>query len=157
MTVIVRPAPAPWALFALWALTGLVGVLTLLGMFSIGIFVLPVAVALLVVSIVRTAHAPDGWPAIAGLGLALAVGIAWLGWVLATSGPSAMSCSGGADLPTTCTSGGRVIDPDAVEWATAAPWFAAASVVVLLTFVGHRAARRFVTAAGQRPAPGPAR
>ncbi|MFC7486866.1 hypothetical protein ACOCJ7_11555 [Knoellia sp. CPCC 206453] len=144
MTVLARPTFAPMGLFALWTLTGLAGVLTVMGMFSIGIYVLPVAIALLVLSVVLTTRAPDSWPAVAGLGLALAVGLIWLGWVLATSGPSELSCSGSSDGPTTCTSNGVPIDPNAIEWVKATPWFAAAFAVALLTFVSYAAARRLV-------------
>jgi hypothetical protein len=145
VTVLARPASAPTGLFALWTLTGLAGVLTVMGMFSIGIFVLPFAIALLVLSVVLTSRAPQSWPAVAGLGLALAVGLIWLGWVLATSGPSELSCSASSDGPTTCTSNGVPIDPTAIEWVRAVPWFAAAFAVALLTFVGHAAGRRLVS------------
>lgn len=120
---------------ALWTVTGLAFVLSVMGMFSVGILVLPVAVALLVLSVVVTARRPGSWPSVAGVGLALAAGLAWLGWVLATSGPSQLSCSGSSDGPTTCTSRGRVVDPDAVEWANAVPWFAAATVAAVVTGV----------------------
>lgn len=120
-------------LVGLWTLTGLVWVLSVMGMFSIGIFVLPVAIALLVTSTILTARRPHNWPSVAGLGLALAVGMTWLGWVLATSGPSEISCSGGSNAPLTCTSNGLPIDPNAVEWGVVAPWFGAAIVVAVST------------------------
>lgn len=124
-------------LLGLWTLTGLAWVLTFMGMFSIGIFVLPVAVGLLVLSIVRTLQRPGWWPAMAGLGVALSVGVAWLGWTLASAGPSQLSCSGSSDGPTVCTSGGKVIDPDAVDWAVATPSFVMAGVIALVSVVGY--------------------
>jgi hypothetical protein len=132
-------------LLLLWTLTGLAWLVTFLGMFSIGIFVLPVAVGLLVLSIVLTTRRPGEWPAIAGLGLALSVGVAWLGWTLAAAGPSELSCSGSSNGPAVCTSGGRVVDPDAVDWGVATPWFAAAFAVALVTLVSHRLARTLLT------------
>lgn len=124
-------------LLLLWTLTGLAWVLTFMGMFSIGIFVLPVAIGLLVLSIIRTVQRPSRWPAIAGLGLAFSVGVAWLGWTLASAGPSEMSCSGSSNGPTVCTSGGRVIDPDAVDWSIAIPWLVVASVIALVSVAGY--------------------
>lgn len=157
MTVTARPTSSPWLLFGLWALTGSAFVLSFLGMFSIGIFVLPFAVALLVWAIVLTVRRPESWPSIAGLGLALALGLVWFGTILGGSARfDQLSCSGGSDVPMTCTSYGQVVDPDAFEWANATPWFAAAFAVGLLTFVSHAAARKIVTATGQRPEPGPA-
>lgn len=78
---------------------------------------------------------PGSWPAVAGLGVALALGVAWLGWVDATSGPSQLDCSGSSDAPTVCRSGGEVVDPDAVDWAVAAPWFGVALLVLAATLV----------------------
>lgn len=120
-------------LLALWTLTGLAGVLTFMGMFSIGIFVLPFAIGLLALSVVLTSRRPGSWPAVTGLGFALAVGLVWLGWVLATSGPSQMTCWGSFDGPSQCTSNGVPIDPDAIAWATAAPWFVGALVIAVAT------------------------
>ena len=120
-------------LVGLWALTGAAWVLTFMGMFTIGIFVAPVAVALLVLSILLTVRRPDGWPAVAGLGISLTGGIVWLGTVLATAGPSQLSCAGSSGGPTVCTSQGRVVDPDAFQWGVAAPWFLAAVLVAVAT------------------------
>lgn len=116
-------------LVGLWVLTGLAWVLTVMGMFSIGIVVAPFAVALLVLAVLRTSRRPGGWWSLAGLGFALAIGLGWLGWVLATSGPAEMACSGSSNGPTTCTSDGAVVDPNVIEWATATPWFVAAAVL----------------------------
>ncbi|EAP97737.1 hypothetical protein JNB_19743 [Janibacter sp. HTCC2649] len=144
VTVMARPTSAPTGLFVLWMLTGLAGVLALMGMLTIGIFVLPIAIALLVLSIILTERRPNGWPAVAGLGLSLAAGLIWLGWVLATAGPNDISCSGGSDVPTTCTSNGVPIDENAIAWAKAIPWFAAAAAVVLLSCLGYVALRKRV-------------
>lgn len=133
VTVIARQSLGSTGLLALWTLTGLAGVLTFMGMFSIGIFVLPVAIALLVLSVVLTSRRPGAWPAATGLGFALAVGLVWLGVVLATSGPSQMTCWGSSDGPSQCTSNGVPINPDAMAWATAAPWFVGALVVAVAT------------------------
>lgn len=144
-------------LFALWTLTGLACVVTVLGMFSIGIFVAPVTIALVVLSVVLTSRHPGSWPAVAGLGLALAVGLVWFGVFVGSGSPTSGSCSSSPSGVETCTSGGQPYDPNAFRSDVAIPWFAAGGSVVLLTLVMHRAARRIVTATGQRPAPGPAR
>ncbi|WP_353950641.1 hypothetical protein V6K52_13500 [Knoellia sp. S7-12] len=110
MTVTARQSVRSTALLALWTLTGVV-----------------------VLSVVLTSRRPGGWPAVTGLGFALAVGLVWLGWVLATSGPSQMTCWGSSDGPSQCTSNGVPIDPDAIAWATAAPWFVGALVIAVAT------------------------
>lgn len=128
-------------LFGLWVLTGLAFVLTFMGMFSIGIFILPVAVGLLVVSIVLTTRRPAGWPALAGLGVSFAAGVAWLGWTVAGSARfDEVSCSGGSNQPTVCTSHGRVIDPDSVDWVAAAPWLGAAALIAVVSVVFYAVA-----------------
>ncbi len=155
VTITARPAPAPWLLFALWALTGLALVVTVLGILSIGIFVAPFAIALLVWAIVLTTRRPDNWPAVAGLGLALAVGFVWFGVFMGTGSPSSGSCSSSPSGVETCTSGGQPYDPGAFRTREAAPWLAAGGSIALLTFVTYRAARKLVTATGQRPEPAP--
>ena len=144
MTRISRPVP----LLALWALTGSAGVVSVLGMFSIGMFVAPLALALLAVAVVLTARRPGSWPSMAGLGLALAAGLAWLGVVLARADPSTGSCSATPDGVVTCVSEGRPVAPDAFVTAAAVPWFAAAGVVAALTFAGYTAARTRARASG---------
>ena len=124
-------------LIGLWALTGTAWVVTFLGMFSIGIFVLPIAIELLVTAIVLTSRRPGGWPSMAGLGVALAAGLVWLGWIIASPGPSQLSCSGSSDGPTQCTSNGLPVDPNAVDWTAAAPLVVAAAVVTVLSVVAY--------------------
>lgn len=117
---------------ALWTLTGMLGVVTVLGMFSIGIFVLPLAFASFGVALWLTIKQPSRWPSTFGLGLAAALGLAWFGVVMARSSPSEMSCSGSSDGPTICTSDGVPMDPNPFDLVAAAPWFGLA----LVAFVG---------------------
>ncbi|WP_147061633.1 hypothetical protein [Knoellia locipacati] len=146
-----RPLAAPEsaAFLVLWTVTGLLWVVTVAGLLTIGIFVAPLAAALLVLAIVLTVRRPGSWPAVAGLGLALAAGLVVLGLFLGSASPSQGSCSATPDGVETCTSGGLAYDPDAFAWRTGAPWFAAAAVVAVLTVVGYVVLRR-VTA---RPDP----
>ena len=140
--------PAPAALLALWTLTGLAGVVTVLGMLSIGIVVAPMAVALLVLSVVLTARRPGSWPSVAGLGFALAFGLAWFGVFLGRADPSEGSCSATADGVVTCLSDGRVVVPGSFESAAAAPWFVAAVILALLTLAAYVVASSRVRASG---------
>lgn len=135
-------------MFGLWVLAGLACVVSVVGMFSIGILVAPLALGLVAVAVVVTVRRPGSWPAVAGLGLALAAGIAWLGVVLARSGPATGSCSATADGVVTCLSEGRPVAPDAFATAMALPWFVAAALVAALTLAGYAAARTRVRAAG---------
>jgi len=139
-----RPLAAPEsaALLALWTVAGLLWVVTVAGLLSIGLFVAPLAGALLVLAIVLTVRRPGSWPAVAGLGFALAAGLVGLGLFLGSAGPSQGSCSATPDGVETCTSGGLAYDPDAFVWSTGAPWFATAAVVAVLTVVAYVALRR---------------
>lgn len=137
MTTTARPTSSPWLLFGLWALTGMALVVTVLGILTIGIFVAPFAMALLVLSVILTVRTPDTWPAVAGLGLALAIGFVWLGVSLGTGSPSSGSCSSSPSGVETCTSGGQPYDPNAIDWSAAAPWFGAAVVVAMSTVAGY--------------------
>lgn len=133
-------------LFALWVLVGLAGALTLLGMFSIGMFVLPVAAALLACAVWLTLRGADRWPAMAGLGVAAAAALAWLGVVLAQADPASGSCSGSPGGPVVCTDGaGQPWDPGSFAWAVGLPWFIAAALVLAGTLAGYLVARRVVT------------
>lgn len=156
VTPTARPAPSPRLLFGLWTLAGMASVVTVLGILSIGIFVAPVAIALVVLAVVLTSRQPGSWPTVAGLGVAIAVGFVWFGLSLGSGSPAEGSCSSSASGEMTCTSGGQPYDPDAFRSEVAIPWFAAGGSVALLTFVSYRAARKIVIATGQRPALGPA-
>ena len=142
-----RPLTGPEsaALLVLWAVTGLLGVVTVAGMLTIGLFVAPFAAALLVLAIVLTVRRPGSWPAVAGLGLAMAACFVGLGLFLGSAGPSQGSCAATPDGVETCTSGGLAYDPDAFRWSTAVPWFAAAALVTALTLVAYVALRRVTT------------
>lgn len=137
MNTPVRNTTAPWLLFGLWALTGMALVITVLGILSIGIFVAPFAMALLVLSIILTVRTPGSGPAVAGLGLALAIGFVWFGVSLGSGSPSSGSCSSSPSGVETCTSGGQPYDPNAVDWSAAAPWFGAAVVVAVSTVAAY--------------------
>ena len=135
-------APESAALLVLWTVTGLLGLVTVGGLLTIGLFVAPLAAALLVLAIVLTVRRPGSWPAVAGLGFALAAGLVALGIVLGSTSPSQGSCSATPDGVETCTSGGRSHDPDVFGWSAGTPWFAAAAVVAALTVVAYVALRR---------------
>ena len=157
-----RPGAAS-GLFALWVLTGLTGALSFLGMLTIGIFVAPFALALFVTATILTARRADRWPALAGLGIAAAIALAWLGNVLGHSLPSSGSgtCTavpGGAPpgTPSTCVSfdeNSRPFGPQAFQWGAAWPWFLAAAVLAVLTVAGCLLARRRVGAGAMTGSP----
>ncbi|KGN31954.1 hypothetical protein N802_19100 [Knoellia sinensis KCTC 19936] len=140
MSVALASPPKVNGLLLLWFVTGLACVLTVIGMFSIGIFVAPVALGLLALSVVLTSQSPGAWPAIAGLGLAAAVGLAWLGWIFATSGPAEMSCFGDSTGAEICTSNGRLVDPGAIEWGVAVWWFVASVATGVAAMVAYAVA-----------------
>ena len=135
-------------MFGLWALTGLAGVVSVLGILTIGVFVAPVALGLLAMSLVLTLRRPDRWPSVAGVGVALALGIGWLGVVVGRADPSTGSCSATPEGAVTCVSGGRVVVPGGFATAVAAPWFAAAAVVLVVTVAAYLVASTRVRAAG---------
>ncbi len=142
------------ALLALWTLAGCACVIAFLGMFTIGVFVAPFAMALMVVAILLTVRRPGRWPAAAGLGFALALGLVWLGVVLGHTGPQSASgsCSATTDGVQTCESGGRTWVPGAFDEAAALPWFVAAGIVAMLTVVAYAVARRVAASTVSRAA-----
>lgn len=129
----------------LWTVAGLLWLVTVAGLLTIGIFVAPLAAIVLVLAVVLTVRRPGSWPAVAGLGLALAVGLVGLGLFLGSASPSQGSCSATPDGVETCTSGGLAHDPDAFVWSTGAPWFVAATVVAALTVAGYVVLRGVTT------------
>ncbi len=70
-----RATRATWAAWSSWALTGAIGALSIVGMWTIGTFIAPIAAALLVIMVVRHADA-SVWGVLAGPG-AMSL---WLGW-----------------------------------------------------------------------------
>lgn len=107
-----KPGRTPWigdlGVYLLWALTGVLGILTLASLLSIGIFVLPFAVAALVGAALLTV-APRVRPhCLAGVLVGPAVALAWLGsWMTYASDDAGDHCyREGAGV--TCQSSGEV-------------------------------------------------
>lgn len=144
----VTTSPRSVPMLLLWALTGTACVVSVLGILTIGVFVAPVALALLALSVVLTMRRPDRWPSVAGVGVALAFAIGWIGLVLSRADPSTGSCSATPDGAVTCVSEGRVLVPGGFATAVAAPWFAAAAVVLVATVAAYLAASTRVRDAG---------
>ena len=124
-------------LFGLWTLVGVLGSVSILGMLTIGAFVLPFAMLSGALALWLTMRGRDRWPSIAGLGLALGLAITWLGVVQGGSAPSSASgsCTSTPDGGMTCESGGVPYDPNAFDLGTAAPWFTAGLVVAVAALV----------------------
>lgn len=135
-------------MLALWVLTGSAWVVSVLGMLSIGILVAPPALALLALSVVLTVRRPGTWPSVAGVGVALTLGLGWMGLVLGRADPATGSCSATADGVVTCVGDGPAAAPGGFAGVVAAPWFVAAALVMALTVAAYAAARTRVRAAG---------
>lgn len=118
-------------LFGLWTLVGVLGSVSILGMLTIGAFVLPFALLIGALALWLTMRGRDRWPSIAGLGLALGLAITWLGVVQGGSAPSSASgsCTSTPDGGMTCESGGVPYDPNAFAWGSAWPWFTVGLIV----------------------------
>lgn len=117
-------------LLGLWTLTGFTWLLAFMAMFSIGIFIVPVAIGLSVAAILLTVRRPGSWPSIAGLGLAFAAGVAWLGWTLASWDPEAGSCWESSEGVTTCEPAAQT------NWDFTSTAIGIAIVIAFVTLVG---------------------
>jgi hypothetical protein len=112
-------------LFVLWVLAGAAGLLTLLGLLTIGIFVLPFAAILLGTALWLTLRGPGRLPTMAGSGVSLGLAVAWLGVVSGLASPETASgwCAQTPDGAQECQAVGPEgpFDPNAFDWAAAAP------------------------------------
>ena len=145
------PRLGPHALFWLWFAAGMSGAVSFMGMFSIGLFVLPVALALLIAAVLLTATHLSYWPSVLGFGLAGGVGLMWLGYVLGTAGPDQISCSGSSNGPTTCTSNGVPYDPNSIDWLSAAPWLVLGALVAIASVTAFVVLTRLTRGAARNP------
>jgi hypothetical protein len=110
--------------FLVWALVGTLAMLGVLSILTVGVFVLPLAGILAVVTVRRFGMGAAALGLVAGLGLPLA----YVGW-LNRGGPGEV-CRATAD-GTSCTT----------EWSPW-PWYAAAALCLVAGVVLHRAVLR---------------
>lgn len=150
----VRSGAGGAGLLALWTLAGLVSAVAALGILTVGVFVLPVGALLVVLAVRVTRREPGRWPAAAGLGIAAAVAVVWLGIVAGEASPSSGSCSSAPGGPVVCVDGqGRRFDPEAFAWGAAVPWFAGAALVAVASVATYLLARAALSRQVTPPGP----